>query len=106
MVLPKCASALGWSATGDGIMVNLAYHAEVLNLLAEVEAMAADLTPNELEMLSHLKSKYAVPDHGDFDDKICLEVMLRNVAIRRGYTMDPKSDAVRVIEVTRTRGRR
>ena len=87
-------------------MVKLAYHAEVLKLLAEVEAMAADLTPNEQEMLSHLKSKYAVPDHGDFDDKICLEVMLRNVAIRRGYTMDPKSHATRVIEVTRTRGRR
>ena len=87
-------------------MVNLAYHAEVLKLLAEVEAMAADLTPNEREILAHLRSKYAVPDHGDFDDKICLEVMLRNVAIRRGYTMDPKSDAARVIEVTRTRGRR
>ncbi len=87
-------------------MVNLAYHAEVLKLLAEVEAMAADLTPNELEMLSHLRSKYAAADHGDFDDKICLEVMLRNVAIRRNYTMDPKSDAARVIEVVRTRGRR
>ncbi len=87
-------------------MVNLAYHAEVLKLLAEVEAMAADLTPNEQEMLSHLRSKYAVPDHGDFDDNICLEVMLRNVAIRKGYTMEPKSDAARVIEITRTRGRR
>ena len=87
-------------------MVNLAYHAEVLKLLAEVEAMAADLTPNEQEMLSHLRSKYAVPDHGDFDDKICLEVMLRNVAIRKGYTMDPKADAARVIEVTRRRDRR
>jgi len=56
-----------------------------------------------MEMLSHLRSKYTVPDRGDFDDKICLEVMLRNVAIRRGYTMDPKNDAARVIEVTRTR---
>ncbi len=87
-------------------MVNLAYHAEVVNLLDEVEAVAADLTPNEMEMLSHLRSKYATPDHGDFDDKICLEVMLRNVAIRRGYTMDPKRDAARMIEVTRKRGRR
>ncbi len=87
-------------------MVKLAAHAEVLGLLAEVEAVAADLTPNEQEMLSHLKSKYAVPDHGDFDDKICLEVMLRNVAIRKGYTMDPKADAARVIEVTRKRDRR
>ena len=87
-------------------MVNLVNHSEVLKLLAEAEAMAADLTPNEQEMLSHLKSKYTVPDHGDFDDKICLEVMLRNVAIRKGYTMDPKSDAPRVIEVTRTRDRR
>ena len=87
-------------------MVNLAAHAEVLRLLAEVEGVAADLTPNELEMLSHLKSKYATADHGDFDDKICLEVMLRNVAIRKGYAIDPKRDAARVIEVTRTRGRR
>ncbi len=87
-------------------MVNLANHAEVLKLLAEVEASAADLTPNELEMLSHLRSKYAEPDHGDFDDKICLEVMLRNVAIRTSYKMDPKFDAARVIEFARTRGRR
>ncbi len=86
-------------------MVNLANHAEVVKLLAEAEALAADLTPNEQEMLSHLKSKYAVPDHGDFDDKICLEVMLRNVAIRKGYAIDPKGDAARVIDVTRTRGR-
>jgi hypothetical protein len=86
-------------------VVNLANHAEVLKLLAEAEVLAPDLTPNEREMLSHLKSKYATPDHGDFDDKICLEVMLRNVAIRKGYTMDPKSDAARVIEVTRTRRR-
>ena len=86
-------------------MVNLAYHAEVQKLLAEVEAVAADLTPNELEMLSHLRSKYAEPDHGDFDDKICFEVMLRNVAIRRNYTMDPKSDAARVIEMARMRDR-
>ncbi len=87
-------------------MVDLVNHVEVTKLLAEAEALAADLTPNEQEMLSHLKSKYAVPDHGDFDDKICLEVMLRNVAIRKGYAMDPKSDAARVIDVTRTRGRR
>ena len=87
-------------------MVNLAGHAEVLKLLAEVEAVAAHLTPNELEMLSHLKSKYAAPNQDDFDDKICLEVTLRNVAIRYGYTMDPKRYAARVIEVTRTRGRR
>jgi hypothetical protein len=76
-----------------------------VKLLAEAEALAADLTPNEQEMLSHLKSKYAVPDHGDFDDKICLEVMLRNVAIRKGYAMDPKRDAARAIDITPTRGR-
>ncbi len=87
-------------------MVNLVNHAEVVKLLTEAEALAADLTPNEKEMLSHLKSKYAVADHGDFDDKICLEVMLRNVAIRKGYAMDPKRDAARAIDVTRTRGRR
>ncbi len=87
-------------------MVDLVNHTEVTKLLAEAEVLAADLTPNEQEMLSHLKSKYATLDHGDFDDKVCLEVMLRNIAIRKGYKMDPKADAARVIEVTRRRNRR
>ncbi len=86
-------------------MVNLAYRAEVLELLSELESVAAELTANELEMLSHLKSKYAAPGRGDFDDRICLEVMLRNISIRRGYGIDPKRDANRVIELPRTRGK-
>ena len=48
-------------------------------------------------MYSHLKEKYLSPNQGDFDDKICLEVMLRNVTIRAGYGMD-KTEATRVID--------
>ncbi len=83
-------------------MVNLANHTQVLKLLAEAEVLAADLTPNEQEMLSHLKSKYAVPDNGDFDDKICLEVMLRNIEVRRHYGLKSGDGADRPIEVTKT----
>ena len=79
-------------------MVDIANRAHVLQLLTEVEALADKLTSNELEMLYHLKSKYAAPDRGDFDDKICLEVMLRNVSIRNAFKMD-KADATRVINM-------
>ena len=34
----------------------------MLKLLAEVDASAVDLTPNELQMLSLLRSKYGEPD--------------------------------------------
>ncbi len=36
-------------------MVNLAYHAEVLKLLAVFEDMGAELTPFEQEMLSNVR---------------------------------------------------
>ena len=53
-----------------------------------------------LKMFKQIQAVYKEADIGAFDDKICLEVMLRNVAIREGYRMD-KKDAVRVIELER-----
>ena len=81
-------------------MVDLTNRAEVLQLLSELELVKNKLTSNELEMFKQIQAVYKEADMGAFDDKICLEVMLRNVAIREGYRMD-KKDAVRVIELER-----
>jgi hypothetical protein len=81
--------------------LNLTRHAEVSRLLEEVEAVADALTANELELFRHLKMKYADPGPGADDDKICLEVMLRNIEIRKGYGLDPKRDAARKIDLDR-----
>ena len=85
--------------------LNLTRHIKVTRLIAEAETVADALTPNELELLRHLKAKYREPGPGADDDQVCLEVMLRNVEIRKGYAMDPKRDSGRVIEVTRRRGK-
>ncbi|HMB77990.1 MAG TPA: hypothetical protein VKN76_16455 [Kiloniellaceae bacterium] len=81
--------------------LNLTRHAEVTRLLDQVEAVADALTANELELFRHLKAKYGDPGPGADDDKICLEVMLRNIEIRKGYGLDPKRDSGRTIELER-----
>ena len=68
-------------------MVDLVERTQILALLEELEAQKSNLLAHELEMMAHIKEKYAEPDDGTFDDKICLEVMLRNVTIpgKAGY---------------------
>jgi len=78
--------------------MDLANRAQVLELLESCELQKDQLTSNEFEMFSQLKSKYKSSDEGSFDDKICLEVMLRNVGIRRSVNMD-KNEATRIIDV-------
>jgi len=81
--------------------LNLTRHAEVSSLLDEVEKVEKSLTANELELFRHLKAKYADPGPGGDDDKVCLEVMLRNIEIRKGYGLDPKRDTGRKIDLER-----
>ncbi len=85
-------------------MVNLVQHVEMLQLLEEVGASQKDLMPNEKEMLAHLREKYSEPAPGHFDDKICLEVILRNVAIRRAHGLSPAEAASRVIDLPHKSG--
>ena len=80
--------------------MNLVEHTEIRALIDQLTDMADDLTANEREMFTHLKTKYATPTEGAFDDKICLEVMIRNVGIRTELNMKP-SEATRVIELPR-----
>ena len=83
-------------------MLDLANRAQVLELLETCESQKDQLTANEFEMYSQLKSKYYAVDEDSlnesFDDKICLEVMLRNIGIRKSLNMN-KNEATRVIDV-------
>ena len=82
-------------------MFNIAEYAELLRLLEEAAAVEEGLMPNELEMLRSLKTKYVEPSSVDPFDVTALNVMLRNVEIRKGYHFDPKKDAGRVIDLPR-----
>ncbi|MGI9406397.1 MAG: hypothetical protein ACR2O4_08500 [Hyphomicrobiaceae bacterium] len=80
--------------------MNLVEHAEILALLEQIEPIAGELTSNEREMYAHLAQKYETPTQGAFDDKVCLEVLIRNVGIRKGFDMKP-AEANRVIDLPR-----
>ena len=82
-------------------MVKLVDYAEILDLIERVEAVADKLAANERELFAHLKEKYAEPVTGSFDDKTCLEVILRNIEIREGYLLDPADVAARRIDLER-----
>jgi hypothetical protein len=75
---------------------------QVNRLLEQLAAIEEKLTPNERELFHTLKTKYRDPGASGFDDKTCLEVMLRNVEIRRGYALDPQDTVGRIIDLPRT----
>ena len=78
--------------------MDIVSRAQVINLLSECEQVKDKLTSNELEMYTLIRTKYSTSDEESFDDKICLEVMLRNTHIRESYNMD-KNEATRLIDV-------
>ena len=66
-------------------MANLLRHVEVTRLLERLEALEDQLLANERTMVAELRAKYAEPGIGDPDDLLCLQVILRNIEIRKGY---------------------
>ena len=82
-------------------MFSMAAYLELMRLIDEVGALEDQLLPNEREMLHSLKAKYAEPTAIDPFDKTALEVMRRNVQVRKGYDFDPKTDPPRVIDLPR-----
>ena len=81
-------------------MVNLAHYAEIKALLDRVNACASELSPNERELFHTLAARYEEPVTGSFEDKTCLEVMLRNIELRKGYGMKA-SEATRRVDLAR-----
>ena len=80
-------------------MFNMAGYAEVKRLIGELQAVENQQMPNELEMLRSLKLKYTKPLTPDPFDQISLNVMLRNVEIRKGYRFEPRKDGGRIINL-------
>ena len=80
-------------------MVKLAAYAEFKTMLNRAAEVADQLLPNELEMLHSLAAKYTAPLDPDPFDATSLEVLLRNVEVRKGFNIDVKKDAPRIIDL-------
>lgn len=85
-------------------MFDMTGYAELKRLLTKVEEIEEKLMPNEFEMLRSLKAKYDDPLSPDPFDVTALNVMFRNVEIRKGYRFDSSRDGGRVINLPRTGG--
>ncbi len=82
-------------------MCSLPGFVELKRLLTKVAAIEEKLMPNELEMLRSLQAKYVEPLNPDPLGVTSLNVMLRNVEIRKGNRFDPRRDGDRVINLPR-----
>ena len=83
-------------------MVELVAFAALQRLIEAADAVEESLMPNEREMLHSLRAKYRAPIDVDPFDVTALEVILRNVEVRKGYDFDPRKDAGRVIDLPRS----
>ncbi len=85
-------------------MFDLTAYAAFKERLDTIGALEDELLPNERETYRSLALKYAEPATPEATDAACLDVILRNVEIRKGYDFDAATDGGRVIELPRARG--
>ena len=83
-------------------MVELVAFVALRRLIEAAEAVEESLMPNERETLHSLKAKYREPTDVDPFDATALEVIVRNVEVRKGYDFDPRRDGGRVIDLPRS----
>jgi len=60
---------------------------EIKDLIDKVAAVEEHLADNERALFLELRDKYASEVAIGFEDKVLLDVMLRNITIRRDITM-------------------
>ncbi len=84
-------------------MFDMAGYVGFKHLIDRVAAAGTALMPNEAETLAALEDKYAEPQTPDATDVTCLEVILRNVEIRKRYEIDAESHAGRSIDFKATK---
>jgi len=84
-------------------MVKLVAYAKFKVQLESAGALEDALLPNELEMLHSLTVKYGEPLDPDPFDVTALEVIQRNVGVRKGFSFDVKKDPARVIDLPRVK---
>ena len=82
-------------------MTDLARYAQVRHLIDKIDAVEAELTENERKLVGELRRDHADPAHDDAWAVTALETVLRNVGIRKGFAIDPKSHIPREIELPR-----
>ncbi len=80
---------------------NLAAYAGFKERLDAIAVIEGQLIPNELETYRSLALKYADPVTPNPTDVACLDVIARNVEIRKNYNFDSKTDGGRVIDMPR-----
>ena len=83
---------------------DMAAYADIRDRLEAVGVREDNLTPNERELFHTLQTKYREPQAVAFDDVLCLDVMLRNIEIRRGHGMAPAEASGRIFELERRKG--
>ena len=84
-------------------MVKLAAYAKFKTMLDRAAEIEDEFLPNELEMLHSLNAKYSEPLNLDPFDVTAIEVILRNVGVRKGFSLDVKKNAARVIDLPRVK---
>lgn len=80
-------------------MFDMTAYAQIRVLLSELEKIEDKLLANELEMLNSIKVKYTDPQTPDPFDSTALNVILRNVEVRKGVEFDVRKDGGRVINL-------
>ena len=84
-------------------MVKLAAYAEFKTMLDRAAEVEDELLTNELEMLHSLNAKYSEPLNLDPFDVTAIEVILRNVGVRKGFSLDVNKIAARAIDLPRVK---
>ena len=74
-------------SSNSGGFPNLKTLVEIKDLIDRVANLEVDLADNERALFHELRDKYASEVAIGFDDKVLLEVMLRNITIRRDTGM-------------------
>ncbi len=87
-------------------MFDMSSYAEMTRLIEAVAVVEERLAPNELELFRAIRTRYAEPVAVDDNDLTCLEVLLRNIEIRKAHGFDPRSEPARRIDLERKRGPR
>ena len=64
-------------------LTDLATRIEIEDLIEKATRIEDKLADNEKEILGELRQKYAGPCEVGFEDKTLLQVLLRNVAVRK-----------------------
>lgn len=69
--------------------MDLTEHVELKALTDRLDTRRGELSAAEATLLDDISGRLAVPGETTFDDKICLEVMLRNIEIRKQMAVGP-----------------